>query len=102
HYKELIKCDGQQVAPEELESLLNSHSSIQEAAVVGVSDEKHGQVPKAFVILKPRMSVTPEDIDDYMRDKVADWKQLRGGIVFLENLPNTPTGSVDRRRLSIY
>ncbi|RWS08524.1 hypothetical protein B4U79_15298 [Dinothrombium tinctorium] len=102
HYKEIIKCDGQQVSPEELEALLNAHMSVQESAVVGVDDEKHGQIPKAFVILKPRSSITPDDLDDYVRDQVAPWKQLRGGIVFIDKMPNTQTGAVDRRRLSMY
>ena len=54
--KELIKYKGYQVAPAELEALLLTHPAIADAAVIGVPDEEAGEVPKAFVVLKPTTS----------------------------------------------
>lgn len=50
--KELIKVSGRQVAPAELENILLAHSLVTDCAVVGVEDEKCGELPKAFVVLK--------------------------------------------------
>lgn len=51
-FKEIIKFDGMQVSPAELESILLSHPGVQEAAVIGIPHPVHGHVPRAFVVLK--------------------------------------------------
>ena len=57
--KELIKVKGFQVAPAELEALLLTHPSIADAAVIGIPDEESGEVPRAFIVVKPQQSLTP-------------------------------------------
>lgn len=103
-YKELIKYDTCQVAPSELESILLSHESVAEAAVVGMPDEVHGEIPKAFVVLKNEADVSEDELLAHVNDQVADIKRIRGGIVFVEVLPKIGLGKVDRvtlKRMSL-
>lgn len=58
-----------QVAPAELEALLQRHEAIYEAAVIGVPDEVAGELPKAFVVTKPGSNVTEKDLVDYIASK---------------------------------
>ena len=64
--KELIKYNGLQIAPSELENLLLSHSDVMDAAVIGVPDETAGQLPRAYVVKKTGSDVTTEDIVAYI------------------------------------
>uniref|UniRef100_A0A183U7N7 AMP-binding_C domain-containing protein n=1 Tax=Toxocara canis TaxID=6265 RepID=A0A183U7N7_TOXCA len=68
----LIKVNGLQVAPTELEDLLMTHSNIADAAVIGLADEHFGQVPTAFVVLKDPngKDSLPEDIEEYVKGKL--------------------------------
>ena len=62
-----------QVAPAELEALLNTHHSIQDAAVIGLKKgEDVGEVPKAFVVLKPDTDVKPSDIQEFVESKTTE------------------------------
>jgi acyl-CoA synthetase (AMP-forming)/AMP-acid ligase II len=100
-YKELIKVDSQQVAPKELENLLLEHQSVAEVAVIGIPDKVRGQVPKAYVVLKPghEGQVSDSDLKDYVKGEVAEWKQLRGGIEFVSDLPKISIGKIDKNLL---
>ncbi|KAJ7379780.1 hypothetical protein OS493_012526 [Desmophyllum pertusum] len=75
--KELIKYKGFQVPPAELESLLISHSAIEDAAVIGVPDARAGELPKAFVVKKANEEITEEEIVKYIEERVAPHKTLR-------------------------
>lgn len=99
--KELIKVKGFQVAPAELEEILRSHPDITDAAVVGVSHTKTGEAPRAFVIKRPESQITEQDIHKFMSVKVADYKQLGGGIQFLESIPKNSTGKIMRREIKL-
>lgn len=68
----------QQVAPAELEALLRTHPNIQEAGVIGIPNERYGEVPKAFVVLKNKGSTSVEEIQNFVKEKVSEFKQLRG------------------------
>ena len=65
-YKELIKYKGLQVAPAELEDLLQKHPAILGAAVIGMPDERAGELPRAYVVCKPDAYATPPDILKYI------------------------------------
>ena len=67
-----------QVAPAELEALLRTHPNVLEAGVVGVKHERYGEVPKAFVVLKNKDESKPEDIQNFMKGKISEFKELRG------------------------
>ncbi|KAI9027761.1 hypothetical protein DFJ74DRAFT_630398 [Hyaloraphidium curvatum] len=87
--KEMFKVNGYQVSPAELEALLIQHRAVAEAAVIGIPDPVSGDIPKAFVVLKPGVQGTQElvkDITDFVAPKVAPYKRLRGGIEFVDEL----------------
>src|SRR5207253_1475089 len=71
--KELIKHNGKQVAPAELEAILLSHPAIADAAVVGRPDEASGELPKAFVVLKGEASA--DEIMNFVAARVAPYKR---------------------------
>ena len=106
-YKEVIKVDTQQVPPAEIESILLSHESIKEAAVIGIPDEDHGEVPKAFVVMNGTRfdegtkfdegtRFDEESILEFVNSQVAEWKKLRGGIQVIDHLPKISIGKIDR------
>ncbi|XP_057304021.1 uncharacterized protein LOC130641298 [Hydractinia symbiolongicarpus] len=97
--KELIKCKGFQVAPAELEDLLHGHEDITDSCVIGVPDEKYGEVPRAFVVKKNESGLTEEDVYKFVNQNVSDHKQLRGGVKFVDALPRSPAGKLLRRVL---
>ncbi|XP_012274155.1 4-coumarate--CoA ligase 1 [Orussus abietinus] len=97
--KELIKVKGFQVPPAELEALLRTHPDIEEAAVIGVPDERCGEVPRAFVMKKKESKLTEEEIQNFVKKQVAEFKQLRGGVVFVDNIPKNPSGKILRSKL---
>ncbi|ORY83785.1 AMP-binding enzyme [Protomyces lactucae-debilis] len=95
--KELIKCQGLQVAPAELESLLLAHPKVVNACVVGVP-YRDDEAPRAYVV-RSDSSLTEEVLDAWFNTQVAKFKQLRGGIVFIEAIPTSPSGKLLRREL---
>ena len=70
-----------------------SHDSVLDVAVVGVPDEKWGERPRAYVLLKEGQSLTAEELIDYARTLLAGYKIPRD-IVFADELPRTSTGKV--------
>ena len=101
-YKDVIKMDGVQVAPSELESLLMSHEAVAEAVVVGVPHDVYHEVPKGFVVLKPGYKSKTSDTDllAFMSEQAADYKQLRGGIELKDSLAKISFGKIGRNLLS--
>eukprot|EP00457_Paulinella_chromatophora_P002563 gb/GEZN01002568.1/.p1 GENE.gb/GEZN01002568.1/~~gb/GEZN01002568.1/.p1 ORF type:complete len:650 (-),score=89.23 gb/GEZN01002568.1/:490-2415(-) len=97
--KELIKYKGFQVAPAELEGLLLHHPQIADCAVIPVPCEIAGEIPKAFVVLKPGSRLTEEEIKDFIKQDVAHYKRLRGGVEFVEQIPKSASGKILRRIL---
>ncbi|XP_018574151.1 luciferin 4-monooxygenase [Anoplophora glabripennis] len=97
--KELIKYKAFQVAPAELEALLLTHPSVQDAAVIGLPNEEAGELPLAFVVKKAGKNITEKEIEKFVADSVSPQKQLRGGVIFLKEIPKNPTGKILRRVL---
>jgi len=96
--KELIKVKGLQVAPSELEDLIRRHSGVLDVAVVGVPDERAGELPRAYVVRTNR-NVSEQSIMDYVAERVASHKKLGAGVMFVESLPKNQTGKILRREL---
>jgi fatty-acyl-CoA synthase len=94
---DMIVSAGENVYPAELEHILTNHPKVQEAAVIGVKDELFGQRLKAFV-LPQTTSLTQEELTEWLRPQVARYQMPRE-IVFVEQLPYTPLGKPDRKRL---
>ncbi|KAH7122295.1 4-coumarate-CoA ligase-like protein [Dendryphion nanum] len=99
--KELIKYKGLQVAPAELEALLLSNDNILDAAVIGVdTDDGTNEVPRAYVVADQK-KISGEQIQAWVKDRVAGHKQLRGGVIFLDAIPKSPSGKILRKDLRI-
>ncbi|KAF1993552.1 4-coumarate-CoA ligase [Amniculicola lignicola CBS 123094] len=98
--KELIKVKGFQVAPAELEALLLEHEHIADAAVCALQLE-HEEIPRAYVVLKiEHKSASSEwDIEKWVGDRVAKHKQLSGGVFFIDEVPKSPSGKIQRKVL---
>ena len=96
--KELIKYKGFQVPPAELEGLLLSHPAVADAAVIPVPDDEAGEIPKAFVVLKPGAEATAGELQDFVAGQVATFKQIRE-LEFIEQIPKAVSGKILRRVL---
>jgi 4-coumarate--CoA ligase len=96
--KELIKCNGFQVAPAELEAVLAMHEAVADAAVVGVPDEVCGEVPKAFVVLRSGRTVDAAQLQEFVNASLSRYKHVRH-VEFVASVPRTPSGKVMRREL---
>ena len=94
--KELIKYKGFQVPPAELEALLLTHPQIADAAVIGVPDDEAGEIPAAYVVLKPGQDATAADIQGFVAEKVANYKQVRK-LTFVDAIPKSASGKILRR-----
>jgi 4-coumarate--CoA ligase len=96
--KELIKYKGFQVPPAELEALLVSHPQIADVAVIGIADEEAGELPKAFVVPRPGSELTVQDVQDFVAEHVASYKQVRI-VEFVDEIPKSASGKILRRLL---
>lgn len=94
--KELIKVNGKQVSPSEIEALLLSLPGVSDCCVFGVPDERHGEAPVAYVVSK---TVNEEQINALVKERLSSYKQLRGGVRFVDEIPRTSTGKMLRRQL---
>lgn len=98
--QELIKVSGLQVAPAELEAVLLTHPAIADVGVVGISDSFDAQEkPRAYVQLKEDDATGAEEIQSWMQTKVAKHKYLTGGVVFIDAVPKSPAGKIQRKIL---
>ena len=96
--KELIKYKGFQVPPAELEGLLLTHPDVADAAVIPIPDEEAGELPKAFVVLKPGHEADPAEIVAFVAGHVAHYKQIRL-IEIVAEIPKSASGKILRRVL---
>ncbi|MGI9412193.1 MAG: long-chain-fatty-acid--CoA ligase [Hyphomicrobiales bacterium] len=92
--KDMIISGGENISTIEVEDFLHRHPAILEAAVVGKPDDHWGEVPCAFVTLKPGETASPDDIIQFCRDGMAHFKCPK--LVVFEDLPKTATGKVQK------
>jgi fatty-acyl-CoA synthase len=97
--KEMFISGGENVFPVEIEELLFRHPAIDLAAVIGVPDEKWGEVGKAFLTLKPGKNVTPDEIKAYLVERLAKYKVPKYYEI-CDNLPTSATGKILKKDLS--
>ncbi|KAI5985088.1 AMP binding protein [Pisolithus albus] len=102
--KELIKYKGFQVPPAELESILLQHPDVADVAVIGLPCKEETELPRAYVV--PARTVKKEEtatfalgIQEWVTQKVAPHKKLRGGIVLVQRIPKSASGKILRRQL---
>lgn len=96
--KELIISGGYNIYPREVDEVLHSHPDTLEVATVGMKDTFRGEIPVAFVALKPGRTVTAEDLLAYCKERLVDYKIPRR-IEFLDALPKTGPGKIDKLKL---
>lgn len=95
---DLIIRGGENISPEEVEEVINSHPKVEESAVIGVPDPEFGQQPFAFCVLKKGEKADPEEIIEYCRERLSPFKRPRG-IIFVESLPKNALGKILRKKL---
>ncbi|OAO79538.1 Long-chain-fatty-acid--CoA ligase [Anoxybacillus flavithermus] len=96
--KDMIIASGYNVYPREVEEVLYEHPKVQEAVVIGVPDAYRGETVKAFIVLKEGEQCTEEELDQFMRSKLAAYKVPRI-YEFRKELPKTAVGKILRRAL---
>ncbi|XP_062537176.1 luciferin 4-monooxygenase-like [Armigeres subalbatus] len=97
--KELIKYKAFQVPPAELEAVLLSHSKVKDAAVIGIPDDKAGELPMAFIVPADGEQINEQEIIKFMNGQMSVQKQLHGGVRFIKEIPKTASGKILRRTL---
>jgi fatty-acyl-CoA synthase len=96
--KDVIISGGENISTVEVEQAVLSHSAVLEAAVVGVPDERWGERPKAFVVLRKGRSVEPEEVIEHVKTAIARYKAPRE-VEIVAELPKTSTGKVQKFEL---
>jgi long-chain acyl-CoA synthetase len=96
--KDMIIAGGYNIYPNEVEEVLYQHPCIMEAAVIGVPDERRGEVVKAFIVLRPGQSATAEELREWSKKEMRAYMVPRH-IEFRDDLPKTMVGKILRREL---
>jgi acyl-CoA synthetase (AMP-forming)/AMP-acid ligase II len=96
--KDMVVSGGENVYPRMVESVLFEHPAIADAAVIGVPDDRWGEVVKAVVALRPGMRCTEAEVLDFCRPRLGGFERPRS-VDFVQTLPRTPTGKVLKRVL---
>jgi fatty-acyl-CoA synthase len=96
--KDVVVSGGENISTIEVEQALLSHPAVLEVAVIGVPDEKWGERPKAFVVVKPGQQVDSAALVEHVRDRLARYKAPRE-VEVIEALPKTSTGKIQKFEL---
>ena len=79
--------------------MLLTHSDVVDVAVIGVPDERAGEVPRAFVVRRSGASISEADLSRYVEASAAPHKHLNGGVKFVDAIPKSVSGKTLRRLL---
>jgi acyl-CoA synthetase (AMP-forming)/AMP-acid ligase II len=96
--KDMIISGGENIYPAEIERVLAEHPSIQDVAVIGVPDERWGEVPKAVVVARPGATMDAQEVLAWCRERIAGFKCPKT-IDVLPELPRNPTGKILKKDL---
>ncbi|MBP7689944.1 MAG: hypothetical protein KA765_18650, partial [Thermoflexales bacterium] len=96
--KDMIISGGENIYPAEVESVLHAHPAIAEAALIGVPDEKWGEVGRAIIVLHGGASITSEELFAFCQPRLARYK-IPKTFVFVDALPKTAAGKIDKKLL---
>jgi len=95
---DLILTSGHNVYPSEVEAVLASHPAVKEVAVVGQPDRMRGAVVIAYVVPRPDVQVSLDELLSRCRENLPDWKVPRR-LYFVDSLPKNPAGKTLRQKL---
>jgi long-chain acyl-CoA synthetase len=96
----IVPSGGVKILPAAVEEVLLKHPAVAETACVGVLDDYKGQVPTTFIVLRDGQSATPDEIRDFCRQSLSEYKVPKQ-IKFIDSLPRTRSGQIDRKLLSL-
>ncbi|RLI61314.1 MAG: long-chain fatty acid--CoA ligase [Candidatus Thorarchaeota archaeon] len=96
--KDMFISGGENVYPTEIEELLYQHPAVLEAAVIGIPDEKWGEVGKAVIVVKPGHSLAADEIREYLKERLAKYK-IPKVYEFRDSLPKSAAGKILKREL---
>jgi fatty-acyl-CoA synthase len=96
--KDMIISGGENIYPAEVESVMFRHPAIKEAALIGIPDEKWGEVGRAVVVLESNQALTETDLLGFLQEKLARYKVPKS-VVFVDELPKTGAGKIDKKIL---
>jgi fatty-acyl-CoA synthase len=96
--KDMIIRGGENIYPREIEEFLYTHPAVADVQVIGVPDERYGEIVCAWIVLKPGAEASPEDVIEFCRGKIARFKipQL---VRFVDAFPMTVTGKIQKYRM---
>jgi len=94
-FKDIIISGGENISSVEVEGALLRHPSVSEAAVIGVPDDRWGEAPRAFVVLRHGTSATGDELREFLRGVIAHFK-VPQSFVFVTELPKTATGKIQK------
>lgn len=97
--KDMFICGGENVYPAEVENVIHAHPSVAEAAVIGVPDEKWGEVGKAFLVMEAGKTLVEQELRDFLASRLAKYK-IPKVIAFVDALPKTAIGKIDKKVLT--
>lgn len=75
---------------------------VADVAVAGIPDEFSGEIPRAYVVLKPNSKLTANDITDHVKERCIKYKWLEGGVKFVKAVPRNPGGKILRKDLRFF
>ncbi len=96
--KDMIKVAGEIVFSAEVEEKIQEHPKVKEVAVIGVTDNLRGEVPKAFIVSQQQTILDTNEIKDFLKERLAHFK-VPHHFEFVEDLPKNRTGKIDKQKL---
>ncbi|CAG5022812.1 unnamed protein product [Parnassius apollo] len=97
--KLLLKYRNHQISPTEIEEVIRTHPGVYDVAVTGIPDEECNELPVACVVPQDNHTLTAQEIKDLVKSSLTDSKQLRGGVIFIKELPLTSASKPNRAAL---
>lgn len=97
-WKDMYISGGENIYPAEVEKVLYGMTEVADVAVVGIANEKWGEVGRAYIVLKEGQTLTTKQVIEFCQDRLARYKHPKS-IVFVDTLPRTPTGKVKKNKL---
>jgi len=96
--KDMVISGGVNIYPAEVENVLRTHPAVYDCVVIGIPDEEWGESLKAVVVLRPEADARSEDLADYCKERLADYKVPRS-FEFIDEIPHNPSGKPLKREL---